>query len=150
MSGWKNIIIIIGIAFLISGIGNGVYADAWIDGTPYIYEEMRYLIQVLGHNEDVMLAPSAVGIPEPEYKVGDVKSFYAIDMRSLNQYSLKATCRAVTDMAYVFVENGRSAAASKITSLLAAFDGIYDGITEQFGLLQTETVQPFFDQPCGK
>jgi hypothetical protein len=120
------------IILLVPVTGSRVYAHNWVDGTPYFREEARLLAQVLGHDDGVMRAPALVDMPAA-CKVGDEREFYATDMRNGFQYSLTASCRAVSDRAYIFVENGRPAASDKIKSLLAAFDGIYDAITEQFG-----------------
>ncbi len=135
MNGWKGIIkiaILTSLILLVGNIENQVYAYAWIDGTPFFHEESRSLAQTLGHNTGVMRMPALVDRP-PAYKMGDEREFYAINIRNSTQYLLQASCRGVRDKAYIFVENGRSAAPDKITSLLAAFDGIYDTITEQFG-----------------
>ena len=37
--------------------GDQVYADAWLDGTPELYEQARFLNQVLGNDDEVRLAP---------------------------------------------------------------------------------------------
>jgi len=135
MNGWRcevTVAILTWIILLVPDTGSRAYAHVWLDGTPYFHEEARSLAQVLGHGDGVMRAPSLVDIA-PAYKVGDERSFYAVNMRNGSQYSLTASCRAISDKAYIFVENGRSAASDKVKSLLAAFDGIYDTITGQFG-----------------
>lgn len=135
MKGWERLITFVVLTWLILlvvNIGNQVYADAWVDGTPYFHEEARFLAQTLGHNTGVMRAPLLADVP-PVYKMGDERKFYALNMRNGTQYLLQASCRGVSDKAYIFVENGRQAAPDKIASLLASFDGIYDTITEQFG-----------------
>ena len=113
--------------------GGRVYADAWLDGTPELYEQARFLNQVLGHDDGVRLAPALADVSSPSYEVGDKRRFYAIDMRSSDQYTLEASARAVSSKAYIFVENGRPAASNKVRSLLTSFDKIYDTITQQFG-----------------
>ena len=137
MSGWKctiTAIILTWSVLLVPDIGCRAYADSWTDGTPYLHEEARFLAQVLGHDDATMRAPSlAAPSRAAAYKVGDEREFYAIDLRSDAQYSLKASVRAVSDKAYIFVETGRPAASSKIKPLLDSFDGIYNAITEQFG-----------------
>jgi hypothetical protein len=135
VKGWERLITFVVLTWLIlfvGNIGNQVYANAWVDGTPYFHEDARFLAQTLGHNTGVMRAPLLVDVP-PAYKMGDEREFYALNMRNGTQYLLKASCRGVSDKAYIFVENSRLVAADKITSLLASFDGIYDTITEQFG-----------------
>ena len=135
MNRWNYIITaLIWSVLLVSGIGNAVYADAWIDGTPYLYEEAQFLTKVLGHDDAPMRAPSPVGVSKTAaHKVGDKQRFYAIDMRNRSQYSLEASCRGVSDKTYIFVESGQPAASSKIKSLLDSFDGIYDSVTRHFG-----------------
>ena len=119
---------------LLPATASRVYAYAWIDGTPYLYEEAQFLAEVLGHEDMAMRAPLAGDkIGTPVHEIGDVQKFYAINMLSKAQYSLEASCYAISDNAYVFVEKGRPAASSKIKSLLVSFDGIYDTITQQFG-----------------
>lgn len=135
MSRWKYKIAVLTWSILfISGISNSLYADAWIDGTPYFHEEGRLLAQTLGHNNTAMLAPSLNARPvSPAYKVGDERDFYAVNVLNNIQYSLTASLRAVSDRAYIFVENNRSVPANKIKALLASFDRIYQGITDSFG-----------------
>ena len=135
MRKWKYKIAILTWSILfISGISNPLYADAWIDGTPYFHEEGRLLAQTLGHNNRFMLAPSLdARLGSPAYKVGDERDFYAVNILNNIQYSLTASLRAVSDRAYIFVENDRSVAADKIKALLTSFDGIYQGIADSFG-----------------
>jgi hypothetical protein len=137
MNGWKfriTAIILTWGVLIAPGIGSRVYAGSWVDGTPYLYEEARFLAQMLGQDGGVMGAPSVAGVSKSAaYKVGDEREFYAMNMISKAQYSLNASLRAVSDKAYIFVENGRSVASSKIESLLTSFDGIYETITSQFG-----------------
>ena len=124
MKGWERLITFVILTWLILLVGdieNRVYADTWLDGTSYFHEEARFLAQTLGHNTGVMRAPLLVDVP-PAYKMGDERKFYALNMRNGTQYLLQASCRGVSDKAYIFVENGRQAAADKITSLLASFD----------------------------
>jgi len=116
-----------------SGSGVTVYADAWIDGTPELHEQERFLYQVLGQDVGMGLVPVLDNVVPAAHKVGDTRDFYAANMKTGKQYSLEASARAVSDRAYIFVEEGRSIASSKIKSLLAAFDGIYDAVTQEFG-----------------
>jgi hypothetical protein len=135
MGKWKyRITIITWSVLFVSGISNSLYADAWIDGTPYFHEEGRLLAQTLGHNNRSTLAPSLNARPNsPAYKVGDERDFYAVNILNNVQYSLTASLRAVSDRAYVFVENNRSVTSSKIKALLASFDRIHEGIANSFG-----------------
>lgn len=110
------------------------YSDVWLDGTHYLHEEALFLDQVLGHGDGAMLAPALVeAAGQPAYEVGDERDFYATEMGGADQYILQASARAVSDKAYIFVENGKPAAANKIESLLDSFDEIYDKITDQLG-----------------
>jgi len=129
------ILIIIIFSFLLSAnTGNPAYAASWVDGTSRFNEEAQLLAQLLGNEDGFMLAPSIVNASkDPAYKVGDKRNFYATNMGNKTQYSLKATLRAVSDRAYIFVEEGRPATTGNINSLLSAFDGIYDSVTELFG-----------------
>ncbi len=136
MSRWKFIttaIILFLSIVLVSELGGGVYADAWLDGTPQMYEQARFLSQVLGHEDGVSLAPAIADISPAVYELGDKRDFYATNMISGKQYSLEASARAISDSAYIFVEAGRPVASSKIKSLLTSFDGIYSSLTKQFG-----------------
>jgi hypothetical protein len=137
MNGLRCIIIFAAIGWIalaMSNAGNRAYADAWVDGTPRFRENAIFLARTLGHDVGAMLAPAlADALPSAAYKVGDEREFYAINMSNGSQYSLTASCRAVSDKAYIFVENDRPAAFGKIDPLLIAFDRIYDAVTGQFG-----------------
>lgn len=108
------------------------YADNWVDGTPYLYEEAQYLARSLGSGDLVSRAPSP-GARPAVYNLGDEHNFYAINMLRSSQYMLKASLYAVSDRAYIFVEDGRKVAPDKIESLLTSFDKVYDAVTEEFG-----------------
>jgi len=136
MGKWKyRIAVLIWSILFISGISNSLHADAWVDGTPYFHEEGRLLAQTLGHNNNrFMLAPSLnARLGSPVYKVGDERDFYAVNLRNNIQYSLTASLRAVSDRAYIFVENDKPVTAGKIKAMLASFDRTYEGITGSFG-----------------
>ena len=137
MNRWKLTVAVIifcwGILLTSDSSGES-YTDAWIDGTHYLHEETLFLNQVLGHDDGAMLAPPLVDAGrQPVYKVGDDRDFYAIDMNDTDQYILQASARAVSDNAYIFVEDGKPAAANKIKSLLNSFDKIYDKIADELG-----------------
>ncbi len=135
MGKWKyKIAVLTWSVLFISGISNSLYAEAWIDGTPYFHEERLLLAQTLGHNNRAMLAPPLnARLVSPAYKIGDERDFYAVNVRNNVQYSLTASLRAVSDRAYIFVENDRLVTSTKIKALLASFDRIYEGITGPFG-----------------
>jgi len=83
MNRWKctiTAIIFTWSVLLVPDIDGRVYADSWVDGTPYFYEEARFLTQVLGHGGEAMFAPSIIGTPKAAvYKVGDSREFYAVE-----------------------------------------------------------------------
>ena len=109
-------------------------ANAWVDGTHFFHEETRFLAQVLGDGDRVARAPLLAGVlAPPAYRAGDDEEFYAINMQDRDQYLLEASLHAVSDRAYIFVENGRQVVAGRIESLLASFDATHDAVVEQFG-----------------
>ncbi|MGQ9608580.1 MAG: basic secretory protein-like protein [bacterium] len=113
---------------------SSILADTWIDGTPNLYEESQYLLQRIGWDGRPKMAPSIEGISkEPIYKIGDLRKFYAIDMRNNSQYILDATCYAVNDILYIFVEKGNPIAFDKLNSLIDSFGKIYDKVTTLLG-----------------
>ena len=126
-----TVIVMVFSILALAGLCQPVLADTWIDGTPYFYEQTIRLAGSLGYGSRSMMAPPATS--KPAYVVGDQKTFYANDMRKESQYLLKATLRAVSDKAYIFVENGRSVATSKINSLLSSFNKTYDILVGKYG-----------------
>jgi hypothetical protein len=128
------VLFLISIMLIVSATGARVYADVWVDGTPHFHENAILLARILGNNDRAILAPAlADDFPPAVYKVGDKRDFYATNISTGAQYSLTAFCHAVSDRAYIFVEDGRTASSGKINSLLAAFDRIYDTITGHYG-----------------
>lgn len=128
------IIIFICSAFILLGTEKQVSARIWKDGTSRFRENAIILAQTLGHNDRAMLAPAAANaIPPAEYEIGDKRGFFAIKMTNGAQYSLTAFCHAVSDKAYIFIEDDVPADSGKIKSLLAKFDEIYNTITGHFG-----------------
>jgi len=126
-------LIFTGLFIIISG-SVSAYSESWVDGTPYIYEEAQELYRMMGQNNQAAFAPAlADAVPAVAYEIGDKREFYALNIAKSTQYTLEASLRAVSDKAYVFVENGRPAAKNRINSLLDSFDGIYDNVTSQFG-----------------
>jgi hypothetical protein len=116
-----------------SAIGQG-YPTGWIDGTPRFHDESVQLLKLAKFGNKPILAPSTTAaIPDPAYKVGDTKQFYATNAKTNTQYLLTATLSAVSDKAYIFVENGDSVSADNINSLLTSFADTYDKLTKQFG-----------------
>jgi len=134
---WKRVIkvvIVIGILLTVPNINGRVYAYVWVDGTPQLYEEGRSLARVPGYSDGAMRAPALAGVSRPPaYNVGGTRGFYALDMRTERQYLLEASCQAISDHAYIFVENGRTVSPDRIKSLLESFSRIYDTIVSQFG-----------------
>ena len=127
-------IIIVPSILLVASYGVQAYTDNWVDGTPFLHEEGRRLAEILGHEDEALLAPAiAAKAAAPAYDIGDEKIFYAFNMSTNRQYTISASLRLVSDMAYIFVENGRSVANSKIDSLSSSFGNIYDKISGQFG-----------------
>ena len=110
----------------------------WIDGTPYFYEHFPNL-------EPIESVPSAPQQAAPQLVVGDKKSFFSIDFRTQQQYSVQATLRAVGRWCYIFVEDeqwGRTLGSGSVETIRRAFDdatpanpskGIYEVQTEVFG-----------------
>jgi hypothetical protein len=107
------------------------YNNGWIDGTPLLHEESMSLLKAIGQNNRPTLAPGLE--QEPKYKVGDTQDFYALNTTNNRQYVLKATCDAVNDKAYIFVENGISVTQDKIDALANSFSQTYDNITKMYG-----------------
>ena len=135
MHTWKRKIIITTSAWTILfflGTISRLCADTWVDATFHFHDEARVLAQTLKNSMRVAQAPAIVDI-KPVYQVGDVREFFAFDVRNRDQYSLNASCQAVSDKAYIFVEEGKTVSFERIESLLNAFDRIYDAITDQFG-----------------
>lgn len=129
----RYLITIISIFYSLLFVGQ-VYSDDWIDSNPYLREEAIFLNQVLAQDEGLRLAPALADVDTPPaYKIGDKREFYALDMRTTDQYELSASVRGISDKAYIFVEEGRSVTTAKANSLLKAFDRIYDTITKHFG-----------------
>lgn len=133
MNKWTFALIFIILFWSIALADSQVYAYVWVDGSPELNEQARFLNQVLGQDAGIKLAPAADAAIPPAYKLGDRRNFYAVKMESNGQYELEALARAVSDKSYIFVENGRSVTTSKIKSLSASFDRIYDTITGEFG-----------------
>ena len=135
MHTWKRKIIITTSAWTILfflGTISRLCADTWVDATFHFHDEARVLAQTLKNSMRVAQAPAIVDI-KPVYQVGDVREFFAFDVRNRDQYSLNASCQAVSDKAYIFVEEGKTVSFERIESLLNAFDRIYNTITDQFG-----------------
>ncbi|MBM3211023.1 hypothetical protein FJZ33_02310 [Candidatus Poribacteria bacterium] len=133
----KNIFTIILIFSLILALENITYAqkELWIDGTPLIYEEAQSIARIIGTGNQFLQAP-ALNVDKPAaFDIGDKQDFFALNMQKMSDYILKATLRAVSDKAYIFVEDGRTVSDKKINSLLESFDKIYDKITSIFGPL---------------
>lgn len=113
---------------------------AWIDGTCNLIDRANRMIPVIDNN--TMLAPA-----QQPPQVGDQKKFYAVDFsRSGRAYFTNATCRAVGEFCYIFVENSqweKNVTNTGIAKLRRAFDestpanaskGIYELERENLGL----------------
>ena len=137
MNGSRYITIFVVLSCMIVAVHNTegrAYAHAWVDGTPRFRENAVSLAQTLGHSDRAMLAPAIADVlPPPAYDLNDEREFYATNMRNGAQYLSTGSCSAISDKAYIFVENGVEVDLEKIQSLLTGFDGIYDTITGHFG-----------------
>jgi hypothetical protein len=113
---------------------------AWIDGTCSLIDRANHTIPVI--DDSSMLAPA-----KQSPQIGDQKRFYAVDFsRSGRAYFTNATCRAVGEFCYIFVENSqweKNVTNTGVAKLRRAFDestpanaskGIYKLETENLGL----------------
>ena len=113
---------------------------AWIDGTCNLIDRANRMIPVI--DDSTMLAPA-----QQSPQVGDQRKFYAVDFsRSGRSYFTNATCRAVGEFCYIFVENSqweKTVTNTGVAKLRRAFDestpanaskGIYELETENLGL----------------
>jgi len=113
---------------------------AWIDGTGNLIDRANRTIPVI--DDSKMLAPA---LQSPQ--VGDQRKFYAVDFsRSGRAYFTNATCCAVGEFCYIFVENTqweKTVTNTGVAKLRRAFDestpanaskGIYELETENLGL----------------
>ncbi|MDQ1318489.1 MAG: hypothetical protein QG588_2151 [Candidatus Poribacteria bacterium] len=127
--------------FLVIETASNTNAYGWIDGTPLLHDESIFLLNAIGKNTRPTLAPGLEGVRnDPIYSVGDIHQYYALNMRNNSQYTLQASCYAVTDKAYIFVEKGTSVTQDKINALANSFDRIYSEITKNFGMPPTKVV----------
>ena len=117
MNKWNFAFILIILFWSIALVDTQAYTHAWIDGSPELNEQARFLNQVLGQDVGARLAPAAVDVVEPVHKLGDKRDFYAVKMGNNDQYELEASVRAISDRSYIFVETGRSVATSKIINV---------------------------------
>ncbi len=125
------------ILFIFMGVP--AISHAWIDGTPYFFERG-------GFKPVSTVPPSAPAQPNaPQLAIGDRRSFFSIDFRTNQQYTVEATLRAIGKFCYVFVEDsqwGRTVNAGTVESVRRGFDdatpadarrGIYQIETDLFG-----------------
>ena len=127
----------------------------WIDGTHDLIARYHRLIDVgsqASSKDNVTLLAPALG-QRPQ--VGDVKKFYAVDFaRSGSPYFTNATCRAVGEFCYVFVEDAQwqkgTVTHTDVIKLRRAFDestpgdpfkGIYELETTNLGQAPDEIDQ---------
>ncbi len=115
-------------------------SHGWVDGTPYFFERFA---DTLKNASEI---PSAPALPNaPQLAIGDRKSFFSINFRTHEQYTVQATLRAIGKFCYIFVEDSqwqRTVHARTVESVRRAFDdatpahpqrGIYQIETELFG-----------------
>ena len=114
-----------------------LYADsdrAWIDGTCDLIERANRVVTV---SDEKLLAPA---LQSPQ--VGDQKKFYAVDFsRSGRAYFTNATCRAVGEFCYIFVEDTqwqKTMTNTGAAKLRRAFDESTPANTSQ-GIYKLET-----------
>jgi hypothetical protein len=121
---------------------SAIQYNRWIDGTPFLMAHSRRF-SVIGEESEIKHAPA-----DKAPQVGDQRKFYAADFsRSGKAYFVDATCRAVGEFCYIFVEDTqwqkgmvKSAGVEKIRR---AFDestpadnakGIYEIESKNLGL----------------
>ena len=109
---------------------------AWIDGT--------HLLPNVQPVQPKIPATAPTQLRPP--KIGDQRTFYAVEFRNKDQYRLNATLRAIGTWCYIYVENTewqRTVNARTLASVLWYFEqstpansskGIYQIETELFGL----------------
>jgi hypothetical protein len=116
--------------------------NRWIDGTPFLMGDSGRFSVVSEENE-VQLAPA-----DQAPQIGDQRKFYAADFsRSGKAYFINATCRAVGEFCYIFVEDTQwqkeIVKSSGVAKIKKAFDdstpadntkGIYEIEAENLGL----------------
>lgn len=123
-------------------INSLAYSNSWIDGTPDLIQRMQYL-KPLGTKAPPFLAPDK----NPPV-VGEQKKFTAINFSGAPRpYIVDATCRAVGDRCYIFVEDkqwdNESVTYNSVLQLKRAFDestpadptkGIYELQSKNLGV----------------
>lgn len=117
-------------------LGVSTNAGAWVGGTPYFFDRFPNLMSA----PDV---PSAPGQPNAaRLAIGASHSFFSIDFKTHQQYTVKATLRAVGKFCYLFVEDSqwksRTVTAADVESMRRAFDDAVPANPAQ-GIYQTET-----------
>ena len=115
-------------------LGMSTNTSAWVDGTPYFFDRFPNLISA-------PVVPSAPGRNVARLAVGDSCSFFSIDFKTQEQYTVKATLRAIGKFCYLFVEDSqwrRPVTAAHIESIRRAFDDTVPANPGQ-GIYQTET-----------
>lgn len=93
------------IGFALNAQGSASYSSSgpWIDGTHSLLERVHHLVDA---NDVVGAAPKNIAAQDGHPQIGDQKKFYGIDFaRSGIPYFTNATCRAVGDFCYIFVED---------------------------------------------
>ena len=87
------------ILVILALVGVHPVADAWIDGTPYLFEQFSALKEA----PDSPAAPAQPAIPA----LGDRHSFFSVDVRTQEQYVVSATLRAIGEFCYLYVEDSQ-------------------------------------------
>ncbi len=122
------------VIFLLTGVPT--ICNAWIDGTPYFFD----------HFPNTISFPSAPAQPNaPQLAVGDRRSFFSINFKTHEQYTLQTTLREIGKFCYIFVEDSqwrRTVHPTTVEAIRRAFDdsvpadasrGIYQIQTTLFG-----------------
>ncbi|MBD3181964.1 hypothetical protein GF312_06720 [Candidatus Poribacteria bacterium] len=121
------------------------YSDNWTSGTPQLIERAWSVLDFSVENPT--LAPKNPHAPAPNPRIGVQERFYAVDFsRSRAPYFTNATCRAVGDFCYIFVQDSQwqkgTVNHDDIIAIKKAFDqstnanpskGIYETEVENLG-----------------
>ena len=80
------------VIFLLTGVPT--ICNAWIDGTPYFFD----------HFPNATSFPSAPAQPNaPQLAVGDRRSFFSINFKTHEQYTLQTTLREISEFSTIGV-----------------------------------------------
>ncbi len=138
-------VVLCGMALYLLASGIRCFASrTWIDGTRDLIARANRVVDTAGRDS---LAPGRVHADQQPPQVGDQRKFYAVDFtRSGSPYLTDATCRAVGNFCYIFVEDEQwergTVTHTGVVKLKRAFDestpadpsrGIYRLETEELG-----------------